>query len=173
MAIKIRDDYRSPTSDRAQFVFNPHFAETNSLHSLLVARPRGPFLLLHGDMLFNLALPKAVLAHGPDCLAYDASSAKDAEAMKVVIRDGRLADMGKHLIHADGESTGMLCLSAKGAAVLLDRASRLPTTEYWAAALKGSLDELEVKMVNVAGTPWMEIDEPHELEHARRTPMYL
>jgi choline kinase len=162
---------REALGNRAETVLNPRYASTNSLMSLLAARDRlsGGFVLLHGDTLFDPAVLDALLKAGEDALAFDSSSGCDPEAMKVEVRDGRLAGISKALPRerASGESLGMLRLGSAAAGAFLRKAGELAeagrTDAYWAEALAG----LPVRAVDVAGTPWIEIDTPGDLERAR------
>ncbi len=170
------DRVRESVGGRAEFLLNPRFASTNSLASFLLARERlqGPFLLLHGDMLFDPGIVAALLAAGEDALAYDSSSGRDPEDMKVEVRDGRLAEISKELPRerTSGESVGMLRLGAASAASLFRKAAQLVAAgregSYWAAAVSASLPEVPLRAVDVAGMPWIEIDTPGDLERARR-----
>ncbi len=170
------DRVRESLGARVDYVLNPRFASTNSLHSLLLASGRieDPFLLLHGDTLFDPAVLEAVFRSGEDTLAYDSSSGREPAHMKVHVRDGRLADISKQVPPGSisGESLGILYLGTRAADVMFRKGGEIAaagrTGAYWAEAVRASLGEVIIKAADVAGTPWAEIDTPDELDRARR-----
>lgn len=167
---------RNAVNGGAEFVLNPRFAQTNSLCSLLEARRRidGPFIVLHGDTLFDPAVLEKLLAAGGDALAYDSSSGRDPEEMKVEVREGRLTNISKEIPgdRSCGQSVGMIRLGEKAAAAVFAAGDRLVakgrTGAYWAEAVSAAAAEVAVKAVDIAGAPWTEIDTPEDLENARR-----
>lgn len=162
---------RGSGGSRAEYLLNPQYASTNSIYSFFLARERvrPPFVLLHGDTVFDPAILEALLKAGPDALAYDSSSGQDPEHMKVDVRDGRIVDISKEVARerTSGESVGMLYLGEEGAREAFGKAEALIAAgaagSYWAAAVR----ECGVQAVDVAGLTWTEIDTPQDLERAR------
>ena len=83
----IRDAVASwfPTLD-VTFVTNPDFRTTNNALSLYLARAHvedDGFLLLDGDVVFDLGVIEELVARGPDCLAVRSVGELGLEEVKV------------------------------------------------------------------------------------------
>jgi choline kinase len=135
-------------------VENPAFATTNNAHSLALLRPhldREPFLLVDGDLVFDVAVPEAVLARGPDTIAVRTVGAMGVEDVKVTAdRTDRVLAIGKHVPvrGAMGESVGMQLFSAAMARrlfeVLEHRTGALGLVhEYYEASIQALIDQGE------------------------------
>jgi choline kinase len=170
------DRVRETVGHAAEFVLNPRFAATNSLHTFFLTRERlsGPVVILNSDVLFDPQVLEAVLEAGEDSVAYDSLSDWTREHMKVAARGGRVVSLSKELSEAEtaGENVGMLYLSARSLEVVFAEAEKLVgagrTDAFLAEAVRGSIGRIELKAVDVAGMAWTEIDTPHDLERARR-----
>lgn len=163
-----------------RFVDNPLFAETNSLYSLWLARDavQGAFLVVNGDVLAHTDIFRRLLAEDGCCLAYDSTSGRDDEHMKVAFDGGRLRRISKALGAAEshGENVGILKISAQASAHFFEVVGRLAQSRLghtlWApAALDHLALELPIRGIDVSDLPWTEIDEPHDLHRARNEVM--
>lgn len=167
---------RQVVGPRAEYVVNERFAETNSLYSLMLARPwvKGPFVLLNSDLLFSPEILARLLEEPGNALAYDSTSSRGREQTKVAVRDRRVIDLGKDLpaASARGESLGLLKFEAAGAQAMFDVAAHLIADgreKAWVIEATRAVCRTEpISAVNVAGLPWTEVDFPHDLEQARR-----
>jgi choline kinase len=170
------DLVRDALRDRAETILNPRYATTNSLYSLWLAREwiQGPVLVMNSDVLFDRELVELLLKAGPDHLAYDSSSGRAPEHMKVRFEEGRVADLSKALPReqSGGENVGLVYLGGSTARRVLEKAGELVARNgenlFWAEALRRVLGETPVRGVDVAGVPWIEIDCPYDLDRARR-----
>jgi choline kinase len=112
-----------------------------------------------------------------NALAYDRFSGQEAEHMKVAIRDGALDEMSKQLepSRTRGENVGLIRLSAKAAEAAFDAAEHLigagRVRDWLASAINAAAREHRFQCLDIAGLPWVEIDYPEDLEHARGTVM--
>ena len=158
------------------FVVNGQYAETNSLHSLWLARRwvSGSFLLINGDVLAHPEIYRRVLMTDGNALAYDSSSGDDEEHMKVALEGNLVRSMGKTLPgeKVNGENVGILKFDAHAARLLFDEANRLVLAgdgDGWACAAVDRLaKELPIQAVDAGDLPWIEIDFPEDLERARK-----
>jgi choline kinase len=134
------------------FVTNPAFRTTNNAASLLLARAHvehGAFLLLDGDVVFDLAVIEELVERGPDCLAVRSVGQLGLEEVKVTADvEDRVLAIGKHVPvrSAMGESVGIHLFSAATSARLfavLDARVRAQglVNEYYEAAIQQLLDE--------------------------------
>jgi len=170
------DLVRETLRDRAETLLNLRYDSTNSLYSLWLARDwvKGPVLILNSDVLFDKELLELLVRAGPDHLAYDSTSGRAVEHMKVRMVDGVVRDLSKSLENGDssGENVGVVYLGADMARAVLARADELVKAGkenfFWAEALRPLLGEARIRGVDVAHVPWVEIDTPYDLDRARR-----
>jgi choline kinase len=162
------------------FVTNAEFRTTNNAASLLLARehvePHG-FILLDGDVVFDLDIIEELVARGPDCLAVRSVGGIGLEEVKVTadVHDRVLA-IGKHVPvrSAMGESVGIELFSAatsrKLFAALHHRVrERGLVGEYYEAAFQQILDEgTTLYGVDIGSMYACEIDTIEDLLEANR-----
>lgn len=162
--------------DRAEFIVNDRYRETNSLYSLWLAREHmdGPFILLNCDLFFSPEILERLLDAPANSLAYDSTSSRGREQTKIAVKEGRLVDIGKDVPpgSARGESLGTLKFDAEGAKAMFDAADRLireGNERAWVIeATRAASTQVNIHAINVAGLAWTEIDFPYDLDVARR-----
>lgn len=170
------DLVRETVGRGAEFVLNPRYEATNSLYSFYLSREslKGPVVILNSDVLFDPRVLETLLQAGEDSLVYDSLSGYAREHMKVAARHGRVTNLSKELPEAEtsGENVGMIYLGRRSLEIVLAEAEKLVgagrTNAFLAEAIRAALGEVHLKAVDIAGTPWTEIDTPHDLERARR-----
>ena len=170
------DDVQQVVGTRAEILLNERFAETNSLHSLWLAREwiKGPFVLLNCDLFFDPRILDRLLEESGNVLAYDSTSSRGREQTKVAIKQRRVVDIGKDVpaSSARGESLGMLKFERDGAEAMMRVADELITAgneNAWVIeATRAVCKQVALFGVNVAGDAWAEIDFPYDLDVARR-----
>ena len=100
------------------FVTNKDFRTTNNAYSLALCRPHvehDPFILLDGDVVFDLEVVEELVSRGPDCLAVRSVGEIGLEEVKVMAdKEDRVLAIGKHVPvrSAMGESIGIELFSA-------------------------------------------------------------
>ncbi len=161
------------------YIENTRYAETNSLHSLWMARPLlyEGFVVLNCDVLFHPALLEDLLTSRHEnalLLGYreaDQPSFGDEE-MKVKVRGGRVRDMSKTMdpAEADGENLGIVKFGARGAAALVDIMDRVVgegrLREWAPRAFAEFAQQHPLHAIGTRGLPWIEIDFPEDYERA-------
>lgn len=170
------DEVRKVVGDRAEFIVNDRYEETNSLYSLWLARDRveGPFILLNCDLFFSPEILERLLDGPANALAYDSTSSRGREQTKIAVKDGRVVDIGKDVPtgSARGESLGTLKFNAEGAKAMFEAADRLVregNERAWVIeATRATAAQVGIHAINVAGLSWTEIDFPYDLDVARR-----
>ena len=134
------------------FVINSEFRSTNNAYSLMLMRPyveNDGFILLDGDVVFDLAVIEELVERGPDCLAVRSVGGIGLEEVKVTAdKSDRCLAIGKHVPvrSAMGESVGIELFSATSSRKLF---SALHTrvndqqlvNEYYEAAFQQIIDE--------------------------------
>ena len=170
------EEVRSVVGDRAEFVINERYQETNSLYSLWLAREHvdGPFILLNCDLFFSPEILERLLDAPPNALAYDSTSSRGREQTKIAVKDGRVVDIGKDVPpgSARGESLGTLKFDGTGSKAMFEAADRLlkeGNERAWVIeATRAASTQVGIHAINVAGLAWTEIDFPYDLDVARR-----
>ena len=170
------DEVQQVIGDRAEFILNERFAETNSLYSLWLAREwvKGPFVLLNSDLFFDPKILDRLMEEPGNVLAYDSTSSRGREQTKVAIKQRRIIDIGKDVpvTSAGGESLGLLKFERDGAEAMLrvaDELIRGGSENAW--VIEGTrvvCKQASIYGVNIAGEAWAEIDFPYDLDVARR-----
>ena len=100
------------------YVTNPDYQTTNNAYSLLLLREHvqnDAFILLDGDVVFDLEVIEELVERGPDCLAVRSVGEIGLEEVKVTADiEDRVLAIGKHVPvrSAMGESVGIELFSA-------------------------------------------------------------
>jgi choline kinase len=134
------------------FVTNKDFRTTNNAYSLLLCRPhveRDSFILLDGDVVFDLEVIEEIVDRGPDCLAIRSVGEIGLEEVKVTAdNEDRVLAIGKHVPvrSAMGESVGIELFSAASSrrlfAALDDRVTvQGLVNEYYEASFQQIIDD--------------------------------
>jgi len=158
-------------------IINERYAETNSLYSLCLARPyiKRSFILLNADVVAQPDIYRRLRNTSGSVLAYDSTSGKDSEEMKVRLRDGNLADISKSMDprQAHGESLGVVKFDKRARDELFSCAEEVLAQggeNAWAPAGYGLLAQTHpIRCLDVADMAWTEVDFPEDLAYARET----
>jgi choline kinase len=169
------EEVRAAVAGRAECVFNPLYAETNSLYSLYLCRRwvRGDVIVLNCDVLADPEIYERLVNAGGSAFAYDSASGGEPEHMKVCLETGLLRAMSKELAPAQthGENVGMLRFERSAVPRLFDEAEALLASgsrRLWlAAAVERLAQHTPLRGVDIAGLPWVEIDFPEDLARGR------
>ena len=160
------------------YISNPYFAATADIVSLWCARKRfdGPFVYMHGDVVFAPAVLQRLLDDEPAAvrLAVEAKEC-DQEDEKVRIVDGRVVEISKTMppASADGEFIGLARVSAAAAPGLRQALEALIDEGELETQCVSAVQRLidlgtHVHVTAVDGMPWCEVDFPADLDHANR-----
>jgi choline kinase len=134
------------------FVTNPEFKTTSTASTLLLLRDhvdRESFMLLDGDVVFDLGVVEELIERGPSSVAVRSVGELGLEEVKVTADiEDRVLAIGKHVPvrSAMGESIGIALFSAATSRKLFDaldarvRAQGL-VHEYYEAAFQQIVDE--------------------------------
>src|SRR4051812_18151480 len=134
------------------YVSNPDFRTTNNAYSLWLAKSHvenDAFILLDGDVVFDLAVIEELVERGPDCLAVRSVGEIGLEEVKITAdNEDRVLAVGKHVPvrSAMGESVGIELFSAASSkrlfAALHQRVrDQCLVNEYYEAAFQQIIDE--------------------------------
>ncbi|HTJ42660.1 MAG TPA: phosphocholine cytidylyltransferase family protein [Kofleriaceae bacterium] len=144
--------FPTPNSINVTFVTNADFRTTNNAYSLSLLREHlenDAFILLDGDVVFDIAVIERLLEQGPDCLAVRSVGDIGLEEVKVTAdAEDRVLAIGKHVPvrGAMGESVGIELFSASTSRKLFGALQQRIheqglVNEYYEAAFQQILDE--------------------------------
>jgi choline kinase len=134
------------------YVSNKDFRITNNAYSLLLCRPHvenDGFMLLDGDVVFDVEVIEELVSRGPDCLAVRSVGELGLEEVKVMADlEDRVQAIGKHVPvrAAMGESVGIELFSSSSSkrlfACLHQRVHEQGlVNEWYEAAFQQVIDE--------------------------------
>lgn len=158
-------------------IFNPRWDTANNIYSAKLAREScaAGFLLVNSDVICHPRIFRSALA-APDesFLLVDPTTPPRAEAMKVQYRDGRLTRIAKDIApeRAHGEYIGIARFDAAGARCFFEKIEQIldrgGSTEWYEAAIHEAAREVRFSRRSTYGFPWIEIDDPADLDRAER-----
>lgn len=166
-----------PFNGRLQFGLNEHYDTTTSLYSLgcSTIEPNGRgLLILNSDVLFHPALMEKLVADPrPNVLLSDFRDTLGEEEMKILADgEGRITAISKTIdpAEAQAENLGVLKVERTVAERMLEMARHPedhPTLCWVPDSIQALLEEFEFHALPTGEAPWVEIDYPHDLQHAR------
>lgn len=167
----------TPPGLKVRTVFNPFFGVADNIASCWAARGylQGDVALLNGDTLFEPEiLGRAVAqASAPVNIAVDTKAVYDADDVKVTLRDGKVARIGKTLspeaTHA--EAVGLTLFRGLGGPLFvtaIEAVMHRPrgVGRRYLTALDHLAGRGVVAAPSVAGSAWAEVDYPGDLGRA-------
>ena len=170
------DEIVDVVGSQAEYIYNHKWSTTNSLSSFLAASQwvDHDLILMNCDLLLHPQILDKLLAFGVDAFAYDSSSGKGREHMKVRLKDSSLAEMSKDLQaeHIAGENVGILYFSKSTVERLFeiaaDRIADGRTSDWVGSAVEQLSKEIPLRAIDISGLSWAEIDFEYDLVRARK-----
>jgi len=159
------------------FITNPRFAVTNNIYSLGLARSWVGFhrlVVLNADVLFHPQIfSQARRPEGDISLVVD--PAYREETAKVIIRNGRVVTLSKGIPRGEASGTfvNIATFSRRGAQMLFDTIDAMIAQGrvdvfFNQAIMRLGGNGVPIGFTEVRGLPWVEIDDPGDLDYARR-----
>ncbi len=175
-----QDQLREHLADqpgRFTFIVNERFAETNTIHSLYLARQHinETFYYANADVLFDRRLIEKLQAdQAASALAVQTASCADEE-VKVIVRGDRIVRISKKLDPAKclGEFVGVARFGEELAVAFVDALVGCVehegiVNEHFEYAVDRLCDDWVLTPVDVSKLPCCEIDFPEDLQRARQ-----
>jgi choline kinase len=167
---------------KVTFVTNERFAETNTAFSLNLALRvmDSGFVLANGDVLYDRGILRDLVDHpAANCIAVDTDIPLDAEEVKVIAREGWIADIGKELDPRQclGEAIGLYKISRGLIGDLrriYDGLERRGEVHHFfekgfeRICAEGGTGDRAFGIAPTARRPWIEIDTPEDFAYAQR-----
>jgi choline kinase len=161
--------------DVIETVFNPEYADTGSLVSLLCAGPIDePYLLVESDLLYDVRAPRLLVESSfPDVLLASGPTSSGDEVY-VAAADGRLTDLNKSADALRGPRVGELVgitrvSQALHARILQEAKTLLAATRRveYEHALVAAARHQAIHVLVAPDLVWTEIDDESHLARAR------
>ncbi|MCX6639065.1 MAG: phosphocholine cytidylyltransferase family protein [bacterium] len=160
-------------------IYNRDYASTDNLMSFYVGAELldGPLILAHSDLIIeDKLLGQLIAATGDIVLPLDRSTT-DVEAMKMVVSGDIVVDLGKTIPveKAAGESIPLMKFSTAGLKAVKKAVAAILDEKRPCRYLEEALVEVisrdicNIRMADVTGCYWIEIDNPSDLRRARRS----
>ncbi|HCI45023.1 MAG TPA: hypothetical protein DE315_05805 [Candidatus Omnitrophica bacterium] len=172
------DQVREELFSKADFAHNPFYEVSGILPSLWLARGligREDFVFITGDSIYHPDILKRCIDAPGDIVICVKTGKCDAEAVKVIIHEGGIVDMGKDIPpdQANNEFMGMMKVSPAGNRLVFDMVDQYLRDGRLNAYLSDVLMELQrtgtrIDFINTNGDPYIEIDTPEDYEQAKR-----
>ena len=162
------------------FIENAVYDDTNTLHSLWLAREHliDDFLYFNADVLFHRDVVGRLLKSSyTSCLAIDLKKCGDEEVKVLLDNNERIDSIGKDIdvSEAAGEYIGIGKHGSTGnkrfVEILEREVNNGNSNMFFEFALNDMLEEHNFQMVNVSDLPCIEIDFLEDLEEARNNVM--
>ncbi|MEK6969039.1 MAG: phosphocholine cytidylyltransferase family protein [Nanoarchaeota archaeon] len=163
--------------DLVHYVYNPNYAETNILGSIILAKEHlidSEFLFITGDSLVHPDILKKILDAEGDIAVLIELKQCDDEDMKVIIDEHKITQMSKNIPCnlANGEYTGITLFSKKSSKTLfteIEDSLQIKNSQYLAEILllmqqKGH----HLNPIYSENIPRIEIDYPEDLKKAQQ-----
>ncbi len=149
------------------------FGNLYSLRAGMEALDSEEFLLLMSDHIFEPDILRRLLRRGGGaaftlCLDRNPPWDKIEEGLKVVVREGRVEQVGKKAPPYYGVDTGLFYCSVGARRIVEETIAEIGPKATVADALRRAIRKGEVDYVDVTGLLWMDVDTPEELEEARK-----
>jgi len=157
------------------FVVNNDYADTNTIHSLWLAREHlvDDFLYFNADVLFDHRILELLMAEPTSALAVDIKACGEEEVKVIAGDDGRIIRIGKKLPPGDclGEFIGVARFDRDACPPLVE-ALRIHNEiqagrqRFFESAVDDILDRHEFRAVSIEDYWAVEIDTPDDYQRA-------
>jgi len=164
--------------NRIRFIENTNYLLTNNMYSFWLARhwtSSERFICLNADVLCHPSILGLTMASDED-IAVAVDPEFREETTKVVIEGDRVTAFGKTLTREEcsGTFVNIAAFSARGARAIFKRAEARFADQDFGCFYNDILNQMagegtRIGAVNVQYLPWAEIDDPADLEFARRS----
>jgi choline kinase len=133
------------SGDRASFVYNELYDQTNTSKSLLRAlrlSPPGGVLWMNGDVVFVPGLLDSLRPHieaERSFVAVNTASVADEEVKYTLDADGFIAELSKKVVGGLGEAVGINYVSAADRPALIEHLELVADQEYFEGGIEGAI----------------------------------
>ncbi len=155
-------------------IYNERYQAWNNIYSITLGElGNGSTLLVNGDGLYHRQIFAQAIAHGEeDFLVVDSRVDLGDEQMKVRYEGEQVAEISKEIPQAQaaGEYIGIARFQAPTFSRIRQVAAEMievGQTDYWyESAIERVARERRIGSLDIAGLPWVEVDDPDDLRKA-------
>jgi L-glutamine-phosphate cytidylyltransferase len=151
------------------FVYNSHFAKENTSKSLLraLSKFRDDVLWINGDVVFHKDVLKAIFDFKKTCMVVNQGSVGEEEVKYRQNSRGRILEVSKSVLMAQGEALGINFFKAKDAELLKRNLEKCEDKDYFEKGIELAIQEgLKVWSVPIPQGYCTEIDFAEDLARA-------
>lgn len=160
-------------SDRAAFVYNPRFRETNTAKSLLAAlriAPLGGVLWLNGDVVFSGGLLnhlRAGISEG-SFVAVNTAVVGEEEVKYTLADDGHIDQLSKQVENGLGEAVGINFVAGADRVALQTSLADAGEQDYFEKGLEQAIvtHSVQLRAIDVSSFDVVEVDFREDLTRA-------
>ncbi len=161
-------------ADRASFVYNELYDQTNtskSLHKALRLSPPGGVLWLNGDVVFVPGLLgefRPYIDAEQSFVAVNTDSVAEEEVKYTLDGEGYIKDLSKQVVGGLGEAVGINYVAAADKPVLVEQLDRADDQDYFERGIETGIGEygLRFRAVDISAYGCVEVDFAADLERA-------
>jgi choline kinase len=164
--------------NKVSYVENNLYKDSNSSYSLWLAKSliSSEFIYLNGDLIFNEKILKKLISDDAEnAIIIDTSKVDIYDDMfKAHLRDGRVMELNKNMEpgRVSGAAPGPVKFSKAGRDTLFEELGEVMLTgdrHQWCYSIFSKIAcKIQLKGINIAGLPWLEIDTSEDLDKARK-----
>lgn len=173
----IKDRLKNKFKLNIHCIDNPLYNKLNNLFSVWLSKSYlfgEEFLLINGDIIFDIAIMELILNSKIDNFSViDISQPLPEDSMKVKIDNGEIVDFGKEIRNGDGFTVGIHKFSKEGSKTLfqeMDDMIKKGEDGYHHAAILNIIkkDRFRQKALLIKNILWCEIDEISDVKRAEK-----
>lgn len=162
--------------DKVIFLHNSNYAFTNNLHSLWIANGiiKNDFVCIYSDLFFHEEILKnCINSNNEICLVIE-KNIRD-ETMRVRIENKSIIEVNKKIPKDDasGNFIGMAKFKKNSFDIFFGEMEKMISTDsqnlYYTSVIESIIKKgQKVGYVTTENFPWIDMDEKHEVEQAKR-----
>ncbi|MEV0840163.1 NTP transferase domain-containing protein [Actinocatenispora sera] len=169
-----KDLIMEESGDRANFVYNESYDQTNTSKSLLKAlrlSPPGGVLWMNGDVVFVPGLLdelRPAIEADRSFVAVNTESVADEEVKYTLDAAGYIAELSKKVVGGLGEAVGINYISAAHKATLIEHLDLVDDQEYFEGGIEGAIRTagMQVSAIDISAYGCVEVDFEPDLTKA-------
>lgn len=150
------------------FVYNDYFDTTNTSKSLLRGLKKfrnDDVIWINGDVVFEHYAIERLLREPTSCMAVNKASVGDEEVKYILDSSGKIAEVSKRVVNAEGEAVGINKIKCEDIELLIDKLERCEDHDYFEKGIEMAIkDGLVMSVTDISDIICTEIDFEEDLQ---------